>query len=120
MKKLTVMVVACLLTIGSCFADVFAGAEKMIENFMAKGTYIKVVSDSDNCTYVNKDYVSFIAIDEDDMKIFTPKTNLFYFYNLVKVTGGNVAQFDLSSFDITSDDNCNIIITVKSKKSKKN
>ena len=40
MKKIAVLVTVAFLTIGTCFADTFAGGEKIAENFLTNGTYI--------------------------------------------------------------------------------
>ena len=103
MKKLAVLVAVALLTVGTCFADTFAGGEKLVENFFNNGNYIKIVIDNNNVNYIYKhSSVLSLYLDEDDFR-----------YMLVNGAGG---IYEISKYDIVNDANGNIIISKKSKK----
>lgn len=103
MKKIAVLVTVAFLTIGTCFADTFAGGEKIAENFLTNGTYIKFIVDDNNTSYIYKSSGIFrIRLDEDDFRIL-------YF-------DGKEDVYEISRYNISNDANGNIIISKKSKK----
>lgn len=68
MKKL-VIVLFMLLVTSVAFAEVWKNSEKIIEDFWNKGTVVKVIKDENNITYLSKDFIQYITIDEDDFKL---------------------------------------------------
>lgn len=102
MKKIAVLVAVAILNVGTCFADTFAGGEKLAENFLSHGSYIKVILDSNNIVYHYKNNsVIDVRIDEDDIKI-------------IYTDGDSI--YELKKYDIVSDSSGNIIISLKQKK----
>ncbi|MBR6079940.1 MAG: hypothetical protein IKP60_07275 [Treponema sp.] len=87
------------------FAEVFKDGDKITEDFFSRGSYIKLVKDSNNISYFSKSAVSGVNIDEDDIEIFT--------------TGGAEYEkayshsYNIKKWNITADSNGNIIITKK-------
>lgn len=106
MKKLFVGIV-CLLFSVNLFADVFPNGEKIVVNFFEKGTYIKVVKDSNNMQFIAKSTVSGIDIDEDDIEIATIG------YNIMNGKNGDSECYNIKKWKIESDEKGNIIISKK-------
>ncbi len=103
MKKIAVLIAAAFLTIGTCFADTFAGGEKLVENFFNNGTYIKFIIDDNNITYVYKHTgVWQIRIDEDDFRV-------------ISTTTLKESVYELSRYNVVNDSNGNIIVSKKKK-----
>lgn len=106
MKKILVLILASLLTAGSCFAGTFNGGEKIVETFMAKGTYIKIAYNDNNVIYLTKNVT--IHIDEDDIKI-GGDSNI----NLSAKFSDAILTFSVSKYNIGLDENNNLIISKK-------
>lgn len=106
MKKGFLLAIMLLVT-SSVFCATFDNSEKIVENFWNKGTYIKIIKDSNNICYYYKENVAGLIIDENDMEIypmgFDPWTG----------KTGSVVSFNISRWVFSSDENGNIIITKK-------
>lgn len=109
MKKLFISI--CLLLIGTSFifADRNPKGEEMVEKFLNYGTYVKLIAkDDDDVNYYYKPQIVSIQVDDDDLE--------FRMIISVETFGGrdnNEPSFSFSKFNITSDENGNIIITKK-------
>lgn len=104
MKKLIIGTIF-LLTSSFVFADVFSSAEQIADNFLNKGTVIKVIEDKNNIKYITRTSVVGIAIDEDDLEIATNGNNI--------INGNNAIVFSIKKWKIEIDENNNIVITKK-------
>lgn len=109
MRKI-ILLVLVLFASTFVFADVFPNSEKIVEDFWKKGSYIKIVRDEDNVTYMAKVSVAGIEIDEDDIDIAMTGYSIW----TGKPGSGN-AVFSVKKYNIESDSEGNIIISKKKK-----
>lgn len=106
MKK--IILSSLVLLVGFvCFGETFPGGKEIVETFLNKGSYIKVVQDANNISYTNKDLISSLAIDENDIEIATNG------YNFMTGKNNDSASYNIKKWNITSDENGNIVITKK-------
>lgn len=70
MKKLFIFILFISLS-AVCFAKtIYDGeCEKMLDSFFQKGVVVKIYEDANNVQYINKTFITSIAIDEDDFII---------------------------------------------------
>ena len=106
MKKILLLCFLSAISFPS-FSSVVAGAEKIIEDFWNKGTYIKIVDNSNNIRYLSKTSVSGIHVDENDYTI------LFMGFDEWYQSNGSCITCNIKRWSVSSDENCNIIITRK-------
>lgn len=111
MKKIFVLMLVSMIAVVSAFSQVFPNADKIAEDFWERGSYIKVIKDKKNIVYYGKANVYGFFIDEDDFNILGEFNALTF-----KPVPGDVAEFGMRKWDISSDENGNIIITSKKNK----
>lgn len=106
MKKLF-LIVCVLFSTSFMFAEVFDGGQELVESFFKKGTYVKIIKDSNNISYIPNSCISSIEIDEDEIEIATTGYTIW--------TGKNNSSFDISikKYNVFLDEDCNIIIVKK-------
>jgi len=106
MKKI-VSILAVLVTIATfCFAKTFDDNGKIIDKFLQNGTYVKIVFDANNISYVSKECISSVVTDEDDLKLFSSGPILG---NKSSLDG----SFNVKKWNIVLDENNNLILTKK-------
>lgn len=108
MKKLLLLVLFSLLSV-SVFAQFIPNADKIIEDFYNRGKYIKVIKDASNLSYYNKDDVRGFVVDEDDFYVIG---SFEAFTGKIEASASN---FNIKRWNLSSDDEGNIIITRKKK-----
>ena len=106
MKKLFVIFTVLLLS-SFAFAKPFDGGEEVVEKFLSKGSYVKVVSKNE-INYYYKQTIASINIDGDKLIFRTVGTVENY-------SGRDTTEpeFDSKTFNIVTDEEGNIIITSK-------
>ena len=106
MKK--ILIVSMFLFISSfVFAKPFEGGEEIVEKFFRQGSYVKLIAE-DDVNYYYKPTIVTINIDENELEFRTIIP--------VETFGGrdnNEPEFSLRKFNISSDEEGNIIITKK-------
>lgn len=100
-----------IVAVSAAFANVFPNAEKIVEDFWTRGSYIKIVRDDDNISYVAKISVAGIEVDEDDIDIAMTGYSVW-----TGRSGASNASFGTKKYNIESDSEGNIVITQKKKK----
>ena len=105
MRKI-ILLVLVLFAGTMAFSDVFPNSEKITEDFLTRGSYVKVVKDKKNIVYISKLTVVAVHIDENDIEIEMCQTD-------EKQLLGDVPSYNIKKWNITSDENGNIIITRK-------
>ena len=106
MKKLLIGILFTFISY-NIFAEPFAGCEKLIEDFLQNGTYIKVISKK-GIIYYSKSNVISIDVYDDNLEIRTDAEVESY-----NGKDTNEPEFSVKKFDINSDSNGNIIVTKK-------
>ena len=85
----------------------FKDSEGIVEDFWNRGTYIKIVRDSNNICYFYKQSVAGINLDEDDMEIASMG------YNVWSGKNGDSTSYNIKRWKFSNDENGNIIIVRK-------
>ena len=107
MKKILLAVVVALAG-AFASAEVFKDSEKIVEDFLARGSYIKIVVNKNNISYCGKNAITGINIDEDDMELCIADREGKDFFDFG-------TSYNVKKWNFESDENGNIIITSKKK-----
>ena len=95
MKKLTLILIFGLLTIGSCLAGGYSNSDKIVENFVKKGAYIKQYT-GNMSVYRLKQYISSVIVSDNGITIFV---------------GNNSINYSPEKYELSVDSENNIIFT---------
>ena len=99
MKKLLILV-AGLISVLPVFSQIWEGKDKIIEDFLEKGSYIKRLEDDDEYSYFPKTAISGYLI-QDDAFVFSWGPE------------GDGIRAGIDRWTVESDENCNIILKRK-------
>lgn len=105
MKKFLVFALLAMSSLG--FSEVFQNSDKIAENFWNNGNYIKIIKNKNNICYFYKPCIAGINLDENDMEIATMG------YNIWSGRNGDTVSYNIARWNITADNNGNIIIERK-------
>ena len=107
MKRLLGFVLVMALAAVSAFAEVVPGYEAIIEDFYRRGNYVKIVKNENNVVYWEKSAVHGFLVDNDEFTVVGS-------FSAHSGKIGDATNFHTRKWEMTADDDGNIIITVVS------